>query len=381
MAILVDIEPLSPCCTDHALEFMFKAMADGGGFDSSIWNPHENVFIRRIVELFSSRGLLRVEGMQKELDAWLTGEKFAGEKREPHPRPDTWNRLDSSQLDLLRLYLENLPPEEWRADDWSLLVDYLGNKYLPEDALKTDAEWMVGRSVMMGKIQSALGVIDEGQADAFLSALTTHAPTSLSDAMASIVEYGTARVCENVVDMADNTVHRLKGTILDYRARVAQGDTTATPETLQIKLFDDFSASNRDWRRIAVTEAGELANQGAIASLKPGAKVMRIEAYADACNHCSRLDGKVFTVVSPDKPGKDGETEVWVGKTNVGRSASPRKRTADGLVDRTPSERWWAAAGVQHPHCRGHWEPVETLTSSGDAEFDDWMDRVLGRSA
>lgn len=385
MPILVDIEDLAPCCADHALEVMFKAMAEGGP-DDWIWNPHENVFIRRIVELFTSRGLLRIDKVRVEMEAWLDGEKYKGAKRMPHPHPDLVGRmyrLDESQLDLMRLYLENLPPADWRADDWSLLVDFLVHRYLPADDLRTEAEWLAQKSVLMGKVQSAVHEVTEAGADAVLTALAVVPPNralKLTDAAERVMEYAKARACENVVDLADDARHRIKTAVLEYQGRAAGGDLTATREALKSKLFDEFGTLNRDWRRIAVTEAGENANQGFIASLQPGTRVKRMEIYPTACGHCKRIHGRIYTVVRPGDADKDGDTQVWVGKSNIGRSASPRKRTPDGLIERMPSERWWAAAGVQHPHCRGYWEVVrDDLTSSGDVEFDAWMDSVLGR--
>jgi hypothetical protein len=127
------------------------------------------------------------------------------------------------------------------------------------------------------------------------------------------------------------------------------------PSKLRSELFDRFGEANRDWRRIAITEQNEAAGQGFIASQKPGTKVKRFE-MADACAWCRAIHERVMTVVAPQKADKDGETEVWLGKTNVGRSAAPRKRLEDGrLVERPADERWWVAAGTQHPHCRGFW--------------------------
>ena len=143
-------------------------------------------------------------------------------------------------------------------------------------------------------------------------------------------------------------------------------------------MFDRFGEMNRDWRRIAITEAGENANQGLIASLPEGARVRRVEQYANACPFCRKIDGRVMTVVPDSSPEKDGDTMVWPGKTNIGRSAAPRKKTPEGLVDRLPSEMWWIAAGTQHPHCRGRWVVVQQ-DPVGDDPFDQWMAEALSK--
>jgi hypothetical protein len=59
----------------------------------------------------------------------------------------------------------------------------------------------------------------------------------------------------------------------------------------------------------------------------------------------------VFEWTDEPRSERDGWTHVWPGKTNVGRSASPRKKTDEGLVERETDELWWPAAGVQHPNC------------------------------
>lgn len=111
--------------------------------------------------------------------------------------------------------------------------------------------------------------------------------------------------------------------------------------------------------------------------LPAGAKVKRIEAYQDACPFCQRIHGMVFEVVDPGREDKDGWKQVWVGKTNVGRSASPRKRVENELVERTASELWWVAAGLQHPHCRGRWLHVTEAPPDVAPEFAEWLKTML----
>ncbi len=85
----------------------------------------------------------------------------------------------------------------------------------------------------------------------------------------------------------------------------------------------------------------------------------------------------MFKVVSPAKEDKDGWSEVWVGKTNAGRSAAPRKRVGDELVERTESELWWPAAGTQHPNCRGTWMRLGEEPKGVDPKFREWLKREL----
>jgi hypothetical protein len=163
----------------------------------------------------------------------------------------------------------------------------------------------------------------------------------------------------------------MRGLIVDYQEAVFLGDKVGAAESLQGRLLDTFGTMNRDWRRIAVTEATENVNQGFVASCAPGDKLKRVERYRGACPFCRKIDGTVVTVVDPAKADKDGDTEIWVGKTNVGRSASPMRRGVAGLERRAPEELWWIAAGAMHPHCRGSW--VRVTASTPDPEFDAWI--------
>jgi hypothetical protein len=228
---------------------------------------------------------------------------------------------------------------------------------------------------MMGRVQAAIGDVTDEQADTILATLPT--PQELATAwgmtpeQAATIDFGRARCAEAVTGLADGVRHKLRRMVVDYQENVFLGNRAETSEALQSKLLDEFGTVNRDWRRIAVTEATESVNQGFVAAAGPGAKLRRVEKYRGACPFCRGLDGRVFTVVEASKPDKDGEAEVWVGKTNVGRSASPRRREAGALVDREPHERWWPAAGAQHPHCRGSW--VRVGGASEDPEFEAWL--------
>ncbi len=78
-------------------------------------------------------------------------------------------------------------------------------------------------------------------------------------------------------------------------------------------------------------------------------------------------------VVDPAREDKDPETMIWSGKTNVGRSASPRKRVGQVLKEREPVEMWQVPVGLVHPHCRGRWIPTIQDRPGDSTEFGDWM--------
>lgn len=383
MALLIDISMLDEHGSNAALEAMHKALSGEDGVAHDIFAPHESPFIRHIIELFYRRGLTRIEHVQTELNAWLSGANHRPSDDAPTTPPGYMARWSSAELGLVKLYLENLPPNSLSMDDWSIVVDYLVQRYLPVEELNPDAEWLAVKSHLMGKVQAHINDVSQGVGELMATALPISIADAaiqfkLSDATLAILSYGRARACDMVQAVSESTRHRLKRVVLDYEARRLAGDEHATTGLLQQQLFDEFGSLNRDWRRIAVTEAGEMANQGVIASLPEGALVRRMEMYDGACPFCKKLDGKSYEVVSASSPYKDGNTQVWPGKTNLGRSASPRKRVGSILVHREPDEKWWAPAGTVHPHCRGRWEPMAAPNPGDDPDFAAWLRARMG---
>lgn len=381
MPLLFDLEPLTESQTDDALEFIFKAIGSGED-DPSIWDPIDNPLIARIVELFTQRGLTQIAGIRTKLEEWLAGRHQRSQGMAVAiRRPDgLMIRWDKNEMQLVDLYLSNLPPAQFTLEDHMLLIDYLFQRYLPADELRTEASWLATRSTLMGRVQANTEQVSTGQADTILGAL----PLTAADAMAmftmtniqrAILEYAEAHAAENVQKFSDDARHRLRRTVLAYAEQRNAGGTVGP--ALETQLFDQFAEMNRDWRRIAITEAGEALNQGFVASMPAGKKLKRLEQYNGACKFCRRIDGKVMEVVAADAPNKDGAKQIWVGKTNIGRSAAPRKRVGTDLIERKPAERWWVAAGIQHPHCRGRWLPVAEHKVGDDPEFSNWLRRTL----
>ena len=364
-----------------ALDAIYKA---AGEDPPDIWDEHPNPFIRRMIEIFTHRGLMRMDGMRDEMAKWLSGDMHQASATRPPRPPGAMERWSGAELGLVKLYLETLPASEFLVDDWMMLVDYLAQRYLPASDLRTEAEWLSTRANLMGRVQAAMGDVSEPDADRLLAALPVSAAAAdaawgMTVTQRALLDYGNARCVENVVALSDTVRHRMRNLILDYQGAQVLGDRTKTAESLQTQLLDSFGLSNRDWRRIAVTEAGENLNQGMISSLPAGSRVRRVEKYRGACAFCRSIDGRVMSIVDPSSPKLDGETQIWAGKTNIGRSASPMKRVAGGLVERAPRERWWIAAGVMHPNCRGGWVPISEPTRRADPKFSAWMDEVLGR--
>lgn len=380
MTLLIDIGPLSDRESDVALHHIYKAVHNHDD-DESIWSEMDSPFLRRLVELFTKRGLMRLDGFRDELKQWLAGEKHRVGVRPA--RPDGYmQRWSASEQALVRLYLETLPPAEFVLDDWMMVVDYLAMRYLPPDDLRTEAEWLAVRSTFMGRVQANMEALTVKQADKLLEALPStvsaaRAEFKMSPTQQVILDYARVRGVENVQRLADNARHRMRQVVLEHTQQEFLG-TPGTKHDLQTALADEFSSLNRDWRRIAVTEAGENLNQGYVSSLPIGSKVQRVEQYEHACSFCRKIDGVIAEVVSPDDPNKDGNTQIWPGKNNVGRSSAPRKRVGGILVHREPEEMWWLPAGLAHPHCRGRWIPTIQDEPGDDPEFGAYLRRVLG---
>lgn len=380
-SLLLDIRPLSPLVTNDTLEFMYKA---NHTHDDGIWLPHESLLVQHIIELFTQRGLDRLNHVKEQIIAWQNGDHYK-ESHEVVAKPHMMVRWTKPELELVKIYLESLFPADWTLDDHMLAVDYVVQRYLPPDELKTEAEWLITRAGLMGKVQAnidAATALTAGMADKILSAMpstVTQAATQfhLSAQQKNTLDFARLRSAENVQALSESVRHDLHNTILQH-LEDKQSAVVGTPsQSLSSKLFDRFAVHNRDWRRIAVTEAGEAQTQGFVASVALGTKIKRVERYANACAFCRKIDGVVATVVAPDHPSKNHETDVWVGKNNIGRSASPRKRVGDMLVSRTPDEMWHLPAGLAHPHCRGRW--VQTIESQNgdDPDFAAWLKDTL----
>lgn len=375
MSLILDISAVSCAHTDETLEVLHKAISDGG---DAIWDEHPSPLVRRLIELFTERGLLRLEEVHGELQQWAKGNKRVHDHQRPARPAGAMERWGPDELKLVRIYLERLPPAKWKFDDHMMMVDYLVQRYIPVTELKSEAEWLATRSVLMGRVQASME-LKEKQADKIAAALPSTVTVAerqftLTPAQRETLNYANAHAAENVRAFQENARHDLRAIVVRRAHERAIG---AERGSLETELHDRFAMLNRDWRRIAVTESGEALNQGYISTIAPGQKVKRVEQYRGACPFCRRIDGMIATVVSPDKPDKDGDTEIWVGKDNVGRSASPRKRVGDELVPRSVDELWWLPAGLAHPNCRGRWVSQIQPQPGDDPDFHKWMVETL----
>lgn len=163
------------------------------------------------------------------------------------------------------------------------------------------------------------------------------------------VDYSEKQSAEYVTDMADRMKESLREAIT---TRLATGMPSAQ---MARELLGEFGALNRDWRRIALTETATAVSNGYLAQQDPGQLVVG-DSAVDCCDWCSEhIQGRAYvmresaplTVPSEDESWR----EVWVGKTNVGRSKYPV--TAAG-EPRSFAEKWHPCIPA-HPHCRCRW--------------------------
>lgn len=379
--LLFDLGPLSCGCTDHALESLYKALGDPPDSEG-IWEPHHDPWIAGHAEDVTRRGQRILQAMQ---DALL------GEMGLPEPQPLIkalpWQRWDAAEFDRIRRELNAIPAGQKTLHDWMTLVDWIIQRYLPDTFALDEAEYLTIRALIAGKVRANLDAkqgasLTEQRIAALVAALPTDflvIPAHLlTEREAHILNFAFREAAQHITDLSDHARSRMKKTLLNGIRKMTLGDKDGTWGALHQELLDDFGTLNRDWRRIAITETTNATLNGFISALEPGTTVKRIESYKGACPYCASINGKIFTVVSPDKTDKNGELEVWPGKNNIGRSASPRKRVGSTLVMREPDEMWWPAAGAIHPHCRGSFIKVSDSTVS--PEMANYIRNLLNKT-
>jgi hypothetical protein len=380
MTFLIDLSDVPEDCCNHHLDLMAKAASEQLQGES-IWKPHENPVIRSLVEDISRRFQTILEGLQDAFARLLIGESIIDLKKADAP----WMRWDAAEFDRTVLYLEAKPPADYTLDDWMLAVDLLLQRYLGPSIIKTEAEYLTVRASMLGKISANAGRVKGGLArvdevvDLVPTSFAAVPPRVLTAVERATLEVAKARAAENITGLSENLRHSMKGLIIEHIQAQVLGQKDGQAKHLRTRLFDSFGILNRDFRRIAVTEAGECCNQGFILAQEPKSKVKRKEAYTGACRFCRSIDNEIFEVVAADAPDKDGQTQIWPGKTNIGRHAAPMMREAGKLVERSADDLWWPAAGVQHPHCRGSWLPESEKPPAVSQEFEDWLQALVRR--
>jgi hypothetical protein len=353
--------------------------------EHDIWLPFDSPYLADLVEAFTHNGQTHIQSFKAALSWWLAAHGQPQQKNALPAllMPDVPVHWTQTELDAWSAYFHAKPRALWVAEDWSMLTEWLLQSYWSPQWASSMADWLATKSTLLGQIEAGLAANPPSPAVA--SSVAVALPASVpaiielglpvSKITEAMIDFARARCAQAIVDVGDRMRSGIKALVLEHQQAVMLGGKI---ENLEQKLFDKYATANRDWRRIAVTEVSENAAQGVVAASRPGDKLKRIEQYKGVCAWCHKIDGKIVTVVDPAKPKKDGENEIWVGKTNIGRSSAPKKRIDGMLYDREPDELWWIAAGAQHPHCRGRWL---NFTGVDPTQFDKFMAGVKAKMA
>lgn len=353
--------------------------------EHDIWLPFDSPYLADLVEAFTHNGQTHIQSFKAALSWWLAAHGQPQQKNALPAllMPDVPVHWTQTELDAWSAYFHAKPRALWVAEDWSMLTEWLLQSYWSPQWASSMADWLATKSTLLGQIEAGLAANPPSPAVA--SSVAVALPASVpaiielglpvSKITEAMIDFARARCAQAIVDVGDRMRSGIKALVLEHQQAVMLGGKI---ENLEQKLFDKYATANRDWRRIAVTEVSENAAQGVVAASKPGDKLKRIEQYKGVCAWCHKIDGKIVTVVDPAKLKKDGENEIWVGKTNIGRSSAPKKRIDGMLYDREPDELWWIAAGAQHPHCRGRWL---NFTGVDPTQFDKFMAGVKAKMA
>lgn len=346
--VLIDLQHVPCNCADHALETLHKAIAEDRDA-ALLWRPHESPYLRTLVEVVYQAGARHLQAAQDALFAALGLGRPVALLR----KADAWT---DDEIAAVKARL-NKPLTEYRPADWLELVDLIVQTRIPPEFIAAQADLLAWKAALAGALQAiAEGGTTARPAD--LGALMDHVATgpdvmplavarTRDAAQVAAMDFAKARIGLHLRGLIEAVRQRMSLLIVRHIEERGLG----RPAELATALREAFGTLNHDWRRIAITEAGETANTAYLASLPHGSKVKRVEHYEGACPFCRKIDGMVFTWSTEPLGQEQGWTHVWPGKTNVGRSASPRKQTAGGLVERAAEELWWPAAGLQHPNC------------------------------
>ena len=243
--------------------------------------------------------------------------------------------------DLAKLYNAGGDPKAM-VNAWEGILDKLLMQLIPPTSTEQVAGAWAVRTVLLGKIgEKAMG----GGWPAYESLLPT-----LARREQEVMAWNAARAGMYLTNIKEKA-----------RMAVREELTTAAMEglpqaKLQQRLFDKFSIQNRDWRRVTLTETAMAIQNAKLASVDPKDGWDAVwTSRPNACPYCADQDGKRFRIIDPKNAlTANDQTTVYVGKTNVGRSSSPFKKTGE---KRTPAEMWHPCLPA-HPNCCCQWTLV-----------------------
>lgn len=295
--------------------------------ERALFGPHENpamAFIEDGLYLLGSEFL-------SNLYSAVLGVKRPRLVQKADDLPSDWGQI-------AKLFQAGGDPGQL-TEAWTAVLDNLLARLLPA-AKQTDASavWALRTSLVSKIGERATAVASGAGWSGYLR--------DLPNPEAQQLEWTRLRGAQHITNLSNRTRAAVLDALVAHRA---SGQGVAPLATTLLRTFGEL---NRDWRRIAVTETAMASEAGKLAALdlsEPWEAVW--VAGPKACPFCKRMNGRTFRVVASDAEGKDGQTQVWAGKNNIGRSAS--LRTRDGR-ERVPSELWWPCIPA-HPLCMCSW--------------------------
>jgi hypothetical protein len=217
--------------------------------------------------------------------------------------------------------------------DIPFVAKALTEKWYGQGKLETRAESRAVKAFLVGYFRESSGTIPK------------RVFNSLAETKNIWLSRGQEEILEKYVAQAVNEVMELSDDVRGVVANVLM----AEPQQAQTVLQERFGHLNRDWRQIALTSVHAIHANGQLAQ-SIGKKV-KFMAASDACTVCKGFDGREFTVL--EKSGNH-ITDIWVGKSNYGKSFSPFTREGR---KRSPEEIAGPVIPI-HPSCRCRWVPV-----------------------
>lgn len=292
------------------------------------WGPHPDVAIARIEQPFFEVGQDYLRALYAAVLGWKTS-KVRPLTKAFHVDPgqiDGWGKLAD-------LFNSKLPATQL-MDGWGQVVQKLSGVLLPQATIEAAAQRMALESSLLWRLgQRVIHPIEMPW---------EKAEKALSPAQAASMEWAKVHGMFYLQKLDDEAKLALRE-ILVQSKEAHEGITG-----LERRLFDKMSGLNRDWRRIALTETGMAVTNGQLASVPAGIKhIARWIASPMACPHCLKYAAQVFEVLQEPDLAK-GQTALWPGKNNVGRSAYHWSHKLGRYRDST--EMYWPCQPL-HPNC------------------------------
>lgn len=298
-----------------------------------LWTPHDDPQLGRFEDELTAVGSSYLYAVQREVwtdlglpelpedvlrEAYHTATLPTFAKAAPPSRGEAFGRARRF-FEGLRGMVRAVTPRQVRE-----LAEAITEKWYSEGRIETRAQRQAMKNLLAGKIYQGakLPRVRQANLEAVAQSVVAPDPGGLR-----ALEYARERSGELIRGLKDATRQQVALTVLEYQA------APSTPFELASRLQDRFATLNRDHRRVALTETAMAYGNGFLAGIPVG-EFVEWRAALDCCKHCKKYHGKTFKVVS--EPG-DHHTEVWVGKSNFGRSFAPttadgRRRTEDELA-------------------------------------------------